>query len=206
MLSPRGENDTERRAIVERETGETSVSVELALDGTGEHTIETGHGFFDHMLAQLSRHSLIDLNVRARGDTQTGWHHTIEDVAIVLGRALRQALGDGRGIARMGHALVPLDEALAQVAVDLSGRGHASIDTGVTEEQVEGLPSDLVRHALETFAVEARITLHVHVLSGSSPHHRVEAAFKALARALRDAVARDPGNAGSVPSTKDTIG
>ena len=197
---------SDRKASVQRETGETKVSVELDLDGSGQYKISTGQGFFDHLLAQLARHGLLDLTVEAQGDIQTGWHHTVEDVAIVLGRALREALGEGRGISRMGHALVPLDEVLAQVALDLSGRSHATIDLGLSGEMVEGLPSDLVRHALEAIAVEARVTLHVRVLSGANDHHRAEAAFKAVARALRDAVREDPRLGGDVPSTKGTLG
>jgi imidazoleglycerol-phosphate dehydratase len=197
---------SDRKASVQRETAETKVSVELDLDGTGQYKISTGQGFFDHLLAQLARHGLMDLTVEAQGDTHTGWHHTVEDVAIVLGRALREALGEGRGIVRMGHALVPLDETLAQAVVDLSGRGYAAIETGLVGDLVEGLPSDLVRHALEAFAVEARITLHVRVLAGANDHHRAEAVFKALARALRDAVRLDPRQGDDVPSTKGTLG
>lgn len=195
-----------RRSLVQRETGETRVRVELDLDGKGRYEIATGNGTLDHLLAQLARHGGFDLTVQAKGDVETGWHHLVEDVGIGLGRALREALGDGRGVVRMGHALVPLDEALAQVAVDLSGRGYASVETALTEAMVEKLPSDLVRHALETFAVEARITLHARVLQGTNNHHKAEALFKALARALRDAVQVDPRSPGEVPSTKGTLG
>ena len=195
-----------RRALVERETGETRVKVELTLDGSGQYQIETGNGTLDHLLAQLARHGLFDLTIQAQGDLETGWHHLVEDVGIGLGRALHEALGDRSGIVRMGHALAPLDETLAQVVVDLSGRGYATVDTGLTGEMVERLPSDLVRHLLETFAVEARITLHARVLYGVNQHHKAEALFKALARALRDAVQVDPRLEGQAPSTKGTLG
>ncbi|MBI4336811.1 MAG: imidazoleglycerol-phosphate dehydratase HisB [Chloroflexi bacterium] len=194
-----------RRATVRRKTGETEVSVELDLDGKGVYQVETGSGMLDHLLAQLSRHSLMDLRVKAIRDP-SGWHHVVEDIGITLGRAFREALGEGVGISRMGHALVPLDEALAQVAVDLSGRPYAVVDTALGSEPVEDLPADLVRHLLESFAAEARIALHARVLAGVNSHHKAEALFKALARALRDGVQPDPRRAGDVPSTKGTIG
>ena len=194
-----------RTARYHRETGETQVTVELALDGTGKYQIDTGNGTLDHFLAQLARHGLLDVTIAAKGDLETGWHHTVEDVAIGLGRALQQAVGDGRGIVRMGHALVPLDEALAQVALDLSGRGYAVVETGLTSEYVEHLPSDLVRHFLETFAAEGRFTLHARLVTGMNEHHKAEALFKAVARALGDAVSLDPRRGGDVPSTKGTI-
>lgn len=194
-----------RTARFHRETGETRVTVELALDGTGKYRIDTGNGTLDHFLAQLARHGLLDLTIEAKGDLETGWHHTVEDVAIGLGRALHEAVGDGRGIVRMGHALVPLDEALARVALDLSGRGYAVVETGLKAEYVEHLPSDLVRHFLETFAAEGRFTLHARLLAGLNDHHKAEALFKALARALDDAVRLDPRRGGDVPSTKGTL-
>lgn len=192
-----------RTAHVLRETGETRVEVSLDLDGQGRWDIDTGHGFLDHMLAQLARHSLIDITLRGRRDA-SGWHHVVEDVGIVLGRALSQALGERQGITRFGFALVPLDEALAQVAVDLSGRGYAVVEMGI-EGDVEGLPADLLVHMLESFAAEARITLHARVLEGRNAHHKAEALFKAVARALRQAVALDPRLGGGVPSTKGTL-
>lgn len=196
----------ERKASVTRETRETKVSVELVLDGTGQYTVNTGNGFFDHLLSQLSRHSLMDLTVEATGDAeQTGWHHTVEDVSIAVGRALREALGEGRGIVRMGHALVPFDETLAQVAVDLSGRAYAVVDTAITGEMVESLPSDLIRHSLESIAMEGKFNLNARVLAGQNSHHKAEALFKAFARALKDAVSIDPRQGGQVPSTKGTI-
>ena len=194
-----------RRASVTRKTRETDISVTVGLDGAGRYEVETGNGMLDHLLAQISRHGLFDIAVKATGDLETGWHHLVEDMAIVLGRAFREALGDGVGIVRMAHAAVPLDEALALVAVDLSGRGHASVDISLSGEMVETLPGDLVRHFLESFAVEARIALHVRLLSGTNPHHKAEAIFKALARALRQASEVDPRRQGEVPSTKGTI-
>ena len=196
----------ERKASVKRETRETKVSVEVNLDGNGQYTVSTGNGFFDHLLSQLSRHSLIDLTVKATGDAeQTGWHHTVEDVSIAVGRALSEAIGEGRGIVRMGHALVPFDETLAQVAVDLSGRAYAVVDTAITDEMVESMPSDLIRHSLESMAMEGKFNLNARVLAGQNSHHKAEALFKALARSLKDAVSIDPRQGGEVPSTKGTI-
>jgi len=189
-----------------RTTGETDVRVTIALDGTGVSTVNTGNGMLDHMLSQLARHGLMDIDVSASGDSsRTGWHHTVEDTGIALGRAFAAAVGDGAGIRRMGHALVPLDEALSQVALDISGRGYAVIDLGVSGMDIGGLPGDLVRHFLESFATEARIGLHATVMAGVNGHHKIEATFKALAKALKDAVEIDPRAATHVPSTKGTI-
>lgn len=196
-----------RTGTYARTTGETDVRVTVNLDGIGKSKIATGNGMLDHMLAQVSRHGLIDLDVSVTGDSaKTGWHHTVEDTAIGLGRAFLSAIGDGQGIRRMGHAIVPLDEALARVALDISGRGYAVIDLGVSGIDIAGLPGDLVRHFLEAFAVEARMALHATVLAGVNPHHKVEATFKALARALRDAVEIDSRSSQAIPSTKGTIG
>lgn len=160
----------------------------------------------DHLVGQLSRHGLLDVEVQATGDSaQTGWHHTVEDCGIAFGRAFAAAVGEGTGIRRMGHALVPLDEALAQVAIDLSGRGYAQVDLGISGVTIADLPGDLVRHFLESFAIEARVTLHVKVLAGVNAHHKAEAAFKALAKAIRDAIEVDDRATGQVPSTKGTI-
>jgi imidazoleglycerol-phosphate dehydratase len=194
-----------RSAVVHRETGETRVRAELELDGTGRSQVQTGNGMLDHLLAQLSRHGLLDITLSAKGETASGWHHLVEDVAIALGRALREAVGEGRGIVRMGHAEVPLDEALASVAVDISGRGYAVVETLLQGPEVGGLPVDMVRHFLESFAVEARITLHAQVQRGRDDHHKAEALFKALARALRAALEPDPRRAGDIPSTKGTL-
>jgi len=195
-----------REASLTRETGETRVSVTVDLDGTGKYEVDTGNGVLDHLLEQLSRHSLIDITIKARGDASPGWHHLVEDVAITLGRAIRQALGDGRGIRRMGHALVPMDEALALVAVDLVERSHASLKLFWAQSKIDDLPSELIRHFLESFASEARITLHAQMLDGLNSHHQAEALFKALGRALRQAVEPDPRAGGDIPSTKGTLG
>lgn len=189
-----------------RETRETTVSVELALDPTtAGYEVSTGIGMLDHMLEQLARHGLFDITVEASGDIERDPHHLVEDVGLVLGQALNEALGERRGISRFGHAIVPLDEALALVAVDLGGRGHASIQFGFEREMVGQLPTENIHHFLAAFAGEGRFNLHVRELAGENDHHRVEAAFKALARALRQAVTIDPRLAGEVPSTKETL-
>ena len=194
-----------RSASLERRTGETHVEVTINLDGEGIYDVATGNGFLDHMISQISRHGLLDITLHAQGDTHTGWHHLVEDVGIMLGRAFRQALGDGRGIHRMGYAVVPLDEALALVAVDCGGRTYAAVETTLDDAMVETLSGDLVGHFLESFAIEGKINLHAKVLAGVSPHHKAEALCKALARALRDAVELDPRGGQVVPSTKGTI-
>ncbi len=200
-----------RRVRLERETKESKVVVELDLDGSGRTDISTGVGFYDHMLTAFGRHALFDLTVQTEGDTHIDAHHTVEDTAIVLGDALRQALGDRAGIRRFGDALVPLDESLVQCAVDVSGRPYC-VHTGEPEGQqyvqiggsgVSYLGS-LTRHVFETLAFHGHLALHVRVLSGREPHHIVESQFKAVARALRDAVALDPRESG-VPSTKGTL-
>ncbi len=193
---------------IERATKESSVLVEVDLDGTGNVDVATGVGFYDHMLAQLGRHGLLDLTVKTDGDVHVDAHHTVEDTAIALGDALRQALGDKRGIRRFGDSLVPLDETLVQVAVDLAGRPYC-VHTGEPDGQAYVLiggnyVGSLTRHVLETLAFNAQIALHVRVLAGRDPHHMVEAQFKALGRALRDAVALD-SREGGVPSTKGTL-
>ncbi|MCI0440189.1 MAG: imidazoleglycerol-phosphate dehydratase HisB [Chloroflexi bacterium] len=195
-----------RTAKLTRETGETQISVELDLDGRGQYKLDTGNGMFDHLLAQLSRHGLIDLAVSARGDVHVGWHHLVEDVGIVLGRALKEAVGDARGITRVGHSYVPLDEALALTVVDFGGRGYAVIDAEIGDSDLGGLPGDLVRHFLESLAREGAFNLHVRLLAGVNNHHKAEAIFKSLARAMRMALAPDARLAGEVPSTKGTIG
>ena len=194
-----------RSASLERQTGETHIKVAINLDGQGDYDVDTGNGFLDHMISQIARHGLIDITLKAQGDVHTGWHHLVEDVGITLGRVFREALGDGRGIRRMGHAIVPLDEALAMVVVDCGGRAYAEIETTLDDTMVETLSGDLVGHFLESFAIEAKINLHAKVLYGVSPHHKAEALCKALARALRDAVEPDPRAQGQVPSTKGTL-
>jgi imidazoleglycerol-phosphate dehydratase len=197
-----------RTARVERATSESKVLVELDLDGTGRTEISTSVPFYDHMLTALGKHSLIDLTVQATGDTHIDAHHTVEDVAICIGQALREALGDKAGISRFGDALVPLDEALAQAVVDVSGRPylvHEGEPAGQEYHLIGGhFTGSLTRHVLESIAHHASICLHVRVLAGRDPHHIVEAQFKALARALRAAVAVDPRVDG-IPSTKGAL-
>ena len=203
-----------RTATVERTTSESSVKVEVDLDGTGRAQVTTGVGFYDHMLTAFARHSLIDLVVHTDGDTHIDAHHSVEDTAIALGQALREALGDKVGIRRFGDACVPLDEALVQAVVDVSGRPYC-VHTGEPEGQEfvaiggngpHGAPyqGSLTRHVFETIAFHAHLALHVRVLAGRDPHHIVETQFKAVARALRDAIALDPREAG-VPSTKGLL-
>jgi imidazoleglycerol-phosphate dehydratase len=195
----------ERRGKEERETKETRVSVEVNLDGSGQAKIATGVGMLDHLLEQIARHGLIDITIAATGDLQIDPHHTAEDVAICLGRALKKALGRREGIVRFGHAVVPLDEALALVAVDLSGRGYAALDLSWTGAKVGELPTDLIGHMLWSIATESKMTLHARILAGASDHHKAEAVFKALARALGTAVRLDPRLGGDVPSTKGSL-
>ncbi|MGH1562708.1 imidazoleglycerol-phosphate dehydratase HisB [Mumia sp. DW29H23] len=197
-----------RRARVERKTSESHVVVEVDLDGTGTHDIATGVGFYDHMLTALSRHSLIDLTVRSEGDLHIDAHHTVEDTAICIGEAIRAALGDKAGIRRYGDALVPLDEALAQAVVDVSGRPYF-VHAGEPESQVTVViggqySGSLTQHVLESLAHHAGLTMHVRLVSGRDPHHIAEAQFKAVARALRQAVEIDPRETG-VPSTKGAL-
>jgi imidazoleglycerol-phosphate dehydratase len=191
---------------VTRETHETSIVVELDIDGSGRSDISTGVPFFDHMLAQLAKHGLLDLTVRAKGDVEIDSHHTVEDVSIALGQALRAALGDKSGISRFGDALVPLDEVLVQAAVDLSGRPYVvhSEPEGVAP-MIGSYDTTLTRHIFESLAFSAGICLHVRVLYGRNAHHIVEAQFKAVARALRAAASLDQRAAGSVPSTKGVL-
>jgi len=193
-----------RTARVARRTGESQVEVEIDLDGSGRASSATGVPFFDHMVEQLGKHAGFDLAVRTTGDLQVDAHHTVEDTALAIGQALREALGDKAGIRRFGDALVPLDECLVQAAVDLSGRPYVVHDEPDLVELIGSYDTTLTRHVFESFGAEARIALHVRVLSGRNAHHIVEAQFKAVARALRDAVAIDPRTAG-VPSTKGVL-
>ena len=195
-----------RQGSIERETKETRVSVRVDLDGSGRTQVETGVGMLDHLLEQIAQHGLIDITIAAKGDLHRDAHHTAEDVAICLGRALNDALGDRKGIVRMADALVPLDEALAQVALDLNGRGYSSLDLSWSGECMGELPTDMVGHLLSTLAVEGRFTLHARILSGGNDHHKAEALFKALARCLGAATRLDPRRAGQVASTKGTLG
>jgi imidazoleglycerol-phosphate dehydratase len=194
-----------RTARVERVTRETQILVELDLDGTGATEVQTGVPFFDHMLAQLARHGCIDLTVQARGDIEVDAHHTVEDTALALGEALREALGDKAGITRFGDALVPLDETLARAAVDLSGRPYCvHAEPEPMAPQIGSYDTTLTRHFFESLTATAGICLHLAVLAGRNPHHIVEAQFKAFARALRAAVSPDPRATG-IPSTKGVL-
>ncbi|MCS7178858.1 MAG: imidazoleglycerol-phosphate dehydratase HisB [Anaerolineae bacterium] len=195
---------TSRQARVTRRTAETEIEVALTLDGQGHYHGTTGLGFLDHLLAQVAVHGRLDLEVRARGDQEVDEHHTVEDVAIALGQAVDQALGDRQGITRMGCACVPMDEALAQVVVDLSGRPYAVVEVDFRAPRLGAVDSDLVIHFLETLAVHGRMSLHAHVLYGRNDHHKAEALFKALGRALDSAARLDPRRPG-VPSTKGTL-
>lgn len=197
-----------RTARIERKTSESHVVVEVDLDGTGRTDIDTGVGFYDHMLTALGRHSLIDLTVRSVGDLHIDAHHTVEDTAICLGEALREALGDKAGIRRYGNATIPLDEAIATCVVDVSGRPYF-VHTGEPERQITAIiggqyVGSLTSHVLESIAHHAALTMHMTLLAGRDPHHIAECQFKALARALREAVALDPRETG-IPSTKGAL-
>ena len=193
-----------RTARIHRQTKETQVEVVFSLDGRGEYEIETGVGFLDHMLSHLALHGLFDLTVRAQGDLEVDEHHTVEDVAICLGKALDQALGEREGIVRMAHSYVPMDEALAFVALDLSGRAYAVVEADFATPRVGSLATTLIPHFLETLAYHARMNLHARVVYGRDDHHKVEAIFKALGRALEAATRIEPRRA-DVPSTKGVL-
>ena len=194
-----------RNAIIVRETGETSISLELGIDGTGAHEVTTGIVMLDHMIGQLARHGSFDIKLSSAAKMDPDGHHTVEDVAIALGQAFNQALGDKKGITRMAHAFVPLDEALTMVSVDIGGRGFPVIETNFGPQAIGDLLPDLVRHFFETLAREARINLHAQILRGVNDHHKVESLFKALARALDGATRLDSRIAGELPSTKGVI-
>jgi imidazoleglycerol-phosphate dehydratase len=193
-----------RTSQVRRTTGETDVQLDLNLDGSGAGTCETGVGFFDHLLDSLARHGLLDLDVRATGDLETGPHHTVEDTGLALGRALDEALGDRAGIRRFGHALVPMDEARASCAIDVSGRPFCLFEAAFPAERVADFDTDLAEEFVRAVAVTSKLTVHLRVETGSNAHHMVEAAFKAFARALRMAVEYDDRVRG-VPSTKGVL-
>jgi imidazoleglycerol-phosphate dehydratase len=193
-----------RVADISRTTSETQVQLRLELDGTGQGTRETGVGFFDHLLDALVRHGKLDLDVHVDGDLETGPHHTVEDTGLALGQALDQALGDRAGIRRFGEATVPMDEALAVCAIDISGRPYVAFEADLPLVTIGGFDSDLTEEFLRALANTAKLTLHLRVERGTNPHHMVEASFKALARALRMAVEIDPAESG-VPSTKGLL-
>jgi imidazoleglycerol-phosphate dehydratase len=195
-----------RRATVRRETTETQIAVELNLDGTGVYAISTGIGFFDHMLEQLSRHSLIDLTVETKGDLHIDQHHTVEDTGLAIGEALAKALGDKRGIRRYADALSPMDETLTRVAIDISGRPFLVWKAEFSQKRLGEMDTEMVEHWFHSLAQTAGLTLHVETLYGTNNHHIAESAFKGLARALREAVEIDPRKADQIPSTKGTLG
>lgn len=194
-----------RKASVNRKTAETEISVEIDLDGTGAYDNDTGIGFFDHMLDQLARHSLIDMRVRAAGDLHIDDHHTVEDTGIALGQALREALGDKRGIRRYGECALPMDEAQIRAALDLSGRPFLVWNVDIPAAKIGSFDTELVREFFTAFSGNGGITLHVDRVHGFNSHHIVEAAFKAVARALRMAVETDPRKADAIPSTKGAL-
>lgn len=191
-----------RKSAIRRDTAETSISLELDIDGSGKYEISTGIGIFDHFLTQLSKHGLFDIKLKAGGDDQ---HHIVEDVAITLGKAFGEALGEKKGIVRMASFSVPMDETLATVAIDIGGRGYFVLGLSFTGNDMPGFSADLVRHFLESFAIEARLNLHASVDYGSNDHHKAEALFKALGRALDAATRLDPRIAGELPSTKGML-
>lgn len=195
-----------RKAHITRNTNETKIAVELDLDGTGVYDVSTGIGFLDHMLEQLSRHSLIDLRLKADGDLHIDAHHTTEDSGIAIGEAVAKALGDRRGITRYGHAYVPMDETLTRVALDISGRPYLVWKVEFTRDKLGDMDTELFKEWFHAFAGSAGITLHVENLYGANSHHIIESCFKGLARALRTAVTLDPRKLDSVPSTKGTLG
>ena len=194
-----------RTAEVSRDTAETKIKVRLNLDGTGESKLATGIGFFDHMLDQIARHGLIDLDVQCDGDLHIDGHHTVEDVGIAIGQAVRQAVGDKRGLTRYGHSYVPLDEALSRVVVDFSGRPGLVLDAKFTSGTIGQLDTQLIHEFFQGFVNHALVTLHIDNLKGANAHHQAETMFKAFGRALRMALERDPRMAGTIPSTKGTL-
>jgi imidazoleglycerol-phosphate dehydratase len=194
-----------RNATVTRNTAETKITVELGLDGTGQYDNQTGVGFFDHMLDQLARHSLIDMKVRCEGDLHIDDHHTVEDVGIALGQALTQAMGDKRGIVRYGACLLPMDDALVRVALDLSARPFLVWNVDLPTAKIGTFDTELVREFFQAFSTHGGITLHVDCLHGINSHHIAEAAFKAVARSLRDALEVDPRKSDAIPSTKGAL-
>jgi imidazoleglycerol-phosphate dehydratase len=194
-----------RSAKITRKTAETDITVDIALDGSGAHDIATGVGFFDHMLDQLARHSLIDMTIRCSGDTHIDDHHTVEDVGIALGQALREALGDKRGIRRYASCLLPMDDALVRAALDLSGRPYLVWAVDLPTAKIGSFDTELVREFFQALSTHCGITLHVDGLRGLNSHHLAEAAFKAVARSLREAVERDPRAEDCIPSTKGSL-
>jgi imidazoleglycerol-phosphate dehydratase len=194
-----------RKAQIARKTKETAIEVRVDLDGTGMSNISTGVGFFDHMLDQIARHSLIDIDISAKGDLHIDPHHTVEDTGIALGQAIRQALGEARGITRFADALQPMDETLTRVAIDLSGRPYLVFRTVFTRARIGEFDTELVREFFQALTTHVGMNLHIETLYGENSHHIAESAFKGVARALRAAVAIDPRRSGEIPSTKGSL-
>ena len=194
-----------RRAKISRSTTETSIEVDINLDGTGASDVKTGVGFFDHMVEQLARHSMIDITLRAQGDLHIDDHHTVEDSGIALGQAIAEAVGDKAGIRRYGACLLPMDDALVRAALDLSGRAFLVWDVSMTAPKIGTFDTELIREFFQALSTHGGITLNIAKLDGVNSHHIAEAAFKALARALREAVEEDPSRAGAIPSTKGKL-
>ncbi len=192
----------DRKSVIKRDTKETSISLELDIDGSGEWEMNTGIGMFDHLLSQLAQHGVFDIKISATGSDQ---HHVVEDVAICLGKAFGEALGEKRGIVRMADAAVPMDDTLAMVVVDISGRGYTVLELPFSDNDMAGFPTDLIRHFLESLALEARLNLHARVIYGTNDHHKAEALFKALGRALDMATRIDERLSGELPSTKELL-
>lgn len=195
-----------RKASVERKTKETQIKADLNLDGTGKYTVSTGIGFLDHMMEQLSRHSLMDLNLTAKGDLHIDYHHTTEDIGIAIGEAFSKALGERKGITRYAHAYIPMDETLSRVSIDLSGRPYFVWKVEFTKPKLGEMDTELFREWFQAFAFAAGATLHVENLYGVNNHHIIESCYKGLARALREAIAIDPRKSDDIPSTKGTLG
>ena len=206
LLRPTGSAAFARKAEVERRTKETHIACAVDLDGTGAYDVRTGIGFLDHMLEQLSRHSLIDLKLAAKGDLHIDFHHTTEDTGIVIGEAVSRALGDRAGITRYGDALIPMDETLTRVALDCSNRPYLIWKVNLTKPKLGDMDTELFKEWFQAFAQAAGVTLHVETLYGENNHHMIESCYKGLARALRQAVSIDPRKAGAVPSTKGVLG
>ncbi len=194
-----------RQASIERNTNETQISATINLDGTGKYDVQTGVGFLDHMIEQLSRHSLMDITLRAKGDLHIDFHHTTEDAGIALGQAFKQALGDRKGINRYGSCLLPMDEALSRVALDLSNRPYLVWNVNFDRDKIGDMDTELFREWFQAFSFNAGMTLHVDQIHGFNNHHIVESCFKALARAIREAIEIDPCKADEVPSTKGVL-
>lgn len=205
MRSQARYGESMRTATISRHTSETSIDVTVNLDGTGAYTVPTGIGFFDHMLEQLSRHSLIDMHIKTVGDLHIDQHHTVEDTGLAIGEAVLKALGEKRGIRRYADALSPMDETLTRVAIDISGRPYLVWKTAFSQKKLGEMDTEMFEHFFHSFAQTAGITLHIETLYGTNNHHIAEAAFKGVARALREAVELDPRKAGVIPSTKGTL-